>query len=79
MQSAAAAGKHAVKSNGAVKAPHHCHQEKGKRANIVQVSTKEEPLCDELFANTVNCGTAGDTHPQEIVIDDVHTPWCNET
>ena len=60
------------------KAPHHQCQENGKRADIVQVSTKETPLCDELFANTVNCGTAGDTHPEEIVIDDIHAPRCNE-
>ena len=53
-------------------------QEKGKRADIVQVSTEETPPCDKLFTNTVNCGSAGDTHPEEIVIDDVCTPWCNE-
>ena len=52
--SSVAAGKHATKSDGAVKAPHHQHQENGKRADIVQVSTKETPLCDELFADTVN-------------------------
>ena len=39
---------------------------------------KETPPCDKLFANTVNCGTAGDIHPKEIVIDDIHAPWCNE-
>ena len=75
--SSGAVGKHA-KSDGAVKVPHHQCQEKGQRADIVQVSTKETPLCDELFANTVNCGTAGDTHPKEIVIDNVHAPQCNE-
>ena len=36
------------------------------------------PPCDKLFANTVNCGSAGDTHPEEIVIDNVHAPRCNE-
>ena len=76
--SSGTAGKHATKLGGAVKAPHHQCREKGKTANIVQVSTKETPLCNELFANTVNCGTAGDTHPKEIVIDDVHAPRCNE-
>ena len=76
--SSGAVGKHAAKSDGAVKAPCYWHQEKGKRADIVQVSTKETPPCDKLFADTVNCGTAGDIHPKEIVIDDVHAPWCNE-
>ena len=51
---------------------------KGKRANIVQVSTEETPPCDELFANIVNCGTAGDAHPDEIVIEHVHALRCNK-
>ena len=50
----------------------------GKRADIVQVSTKETPPCEELFANTVDCGSAADTHPEEIVIDNIHAPRCNE-
>ena len=45
---------------------------------MVQVNTEEASPCDELFINVVNCGTVGDTHPEEIVIDDVHAPWCNE-
>ena len=76
--SSGAAGKLAAKSSGAVKTSHHQCQEKGKRADIVQVSTKETPQCDVLFANTVDCGTAGDTHPEEIVIDNIHAPRCNE-
>ena len=32
-----------------------------------------------MFANTVDCGSAGDTHPEERVIDDVHAPRCNES
>ena len=28
--------------------------------------------------NAVDCGTVGDTHPEEIVVDDVCAPWCNE-
>ena len=75
--SSGAVGKHVAKSDGAVKVPCHWCREKGKKANIVQVSTKETPPCDELFANTVNWGTAGDTHPKEIVID-ICAPQCNE-
>ena len=26
----------------------------------------------------VNCGTVGDTHPEDIVVDDVHALSCNE-
>ena len=74
--SSGAMGKHAAKPNRAVKTPHHWHREKGKTADIVQVSTEETPPCDELFADTVDCGSAGDI--EEIVIDDIHTPRCNE-
>ena len=76
--SSGAVCKHTTKSNGAVKAPYHQCPEKGKRANIVQVSTKETTPCDELFSNTVDCGTAGDTNPKEIVIDYICAPRCNE-
>ena len=44
----------------------------------MQVNTEEAPPCDELFVNAVNCGTVGDTHPEEIVVDDVCAPQCNE-
>ena len=72
------AAQHPTKSNGAEKDPHFkCHG-KGKKADIVQVSTEETPPCNELFVNVVNCGTVGDTHPEKNVVDDVHTPWCNE-
>ena len=73
-----AAGKHTVQPNGAVKVQHHRCRGMGKRAYIVQVSIKDTALCDELFANTVNCGSVGDTHPEEIVIANICVPWCNE-
>ena len=76
--SSGTAGQQLTKSNGAEKAP--CHQccGKGKKADMVQVNTEEAFPCDELFVNMVNCGTVGDTHPEEIVVDDIHIPWCNE-
>ena len=45
---------------------------------MIQVNTEEVPPYDELFIDVVNCGTVGDSHPKEIVVDDVHPPWCNE-
>ena len=45
---------------------------------MVQVNTEEAPPCNELFTDAVNCGTVGDIHPEEIVVDDVCSPWCNE-
>ena len=41
-------------------------------------NTKGAPACDELFIDAVNCGTVGNTHPKEIMVGDVHAPWCNE-
>ena len=76
--SSGAVGKDATKPDGAVKAPHHQDRGKGKTADIVQVSTKETSPCDKLFANTVDYGSAGDTHPEEIVINDICAPRCNE-
>ena len=48
--------------------------ERGRKADMVQVNTEEVPLCNELFINVVNCGTVGDTHPEEIVVDDACAP-----
>ena len=45
---------------------------------MVQVNAEEALPCNELFDDVVNCGTAGDTHPEEIVVDNVHAPRCNE-
>ena len=39
---------------------------------------KDAPTYNELFTDVVNCGTVGDTHPEDIVVDDVHAPQCNE-
>ena len=41
-------------------------------------NTKGAPTYDELFIDAINHGTIGNTHPEEIVIDDVCAPWCNE-
>ena len=76
--SSGTAGQQPTKSDGAEKALCHWQWGKGKKTHIVQVSTKETPPCNELFVNAVNCGTVGDTHPEEIVVDDVHAPQCNE-
>ena len=71
-------GPQPTKSDGAEKTAHHrCHG-KGKTADMVQVITEEAPPWDELFVNVVDFGTVGDTHPEEIVVDDVFVPWCND-
>ena len=59
--------------------PPYCpHCGKGKKADMVQINIEEAPTCDELCVDAVNCGTVGDTHPEEIVVDDVCAPWCSE-
>ena len=41
-------------------------------------NTKGAPTHDELFIDAINYGTIGNTHPKEIMVGDVHAPWCNE-
>ena len=76
--SSGTAGQQPTKSDGGEKAPHHqCHGQ-GKKADMVQVNTEEAPPCNELFIDVVDCGTVRDTHPEEIVVDNVCAPRCNE-
>ena len=76
--SSGTASQQLTKSDGAEKAPHCQCCGKGKKADMVQVNTEEAPPCDELFIDAVDCGTVGDTHPEEIVVDNVCAPQCNE-
>ena len=41
-------------------------------------NTKGVPTHDELFIDAINYGTVRNTHPNEIMVGSVHTPWCNE-
>ena len=45
---------------------------------MVQVNSEEASPCNELFIDAVDCGTVGDTHPEEIVVDNLHAPQGNE-
>ena len=45
---------------------------------MVQVNTEEEPPCNELFIHEINYGTVGNDHPEEIVVDNICAPQCNE-
>ena len=57
----------------------------GIEANVTTVATphatfntKEAPTYDELFIDAINYGTVGDTHPEEIIVDNIHAPQYNE-
>ena len=41
-------------------------------------NTKGAPTYNELFIDVINYGNAVDIHPEEIVIDNVCAPQCNE-
>ena len=43
-----------------------------------KVNKEDTPTYDELFINAANNGTIGDTHPEEILVDNVCAPQCNE-
>ena len=51
---------------------------RGRKLMWYKSTLRKHPLCNELFVNAVNCGTAGGTHPEEIVVDDICAPQCNE-
>ena len=76
--SSGTANQQLTKSNGAEKAPIINAMERGRKLIWYKLTLRKHPLCDELFVNVVDCGTVGDAHPEEIVVDDVHSPWCNE-
>ena len=38
-------------------------------------NTKGASAHDELFIDAINYGTVGNTHPEEIMVGDVHAPW----
>ena len=57
----------------------------GIKANVTPVATGHTtgkttgvPTHDELFIDAINYGTIGNTHPEEIMVGVVCTPWCNE-
>ena len=52
--------------------------ERGIKLTWYKLTLRKHPPCNELFVDAVNCGTVGDTHPEKIVVDDVHAPGCNE-
>ena len=41
-------------------------------------NTKGTTTHDELFIDAINYGIIGNTQPEEIMVGDVSTPWCNE-
>ena len=41
-------------------------------------NTKGAPTHDKLFINATYYGTIRNTHPKDIMVGDVHAPWCNE-
>ena len=58
---------------------------RGIQTNVTTVATAHAtgniegaPTYDELFIDTINYGTIGNTHLKEIMVEDVCTPWCNE-
>ena len=57
----------------------------GIQANVTTVATahttgntKGVPTYNELFIDAINYGSIGNTHPEEIMVGNVCSPWCNE-
>ena len=51
---------------------------RGRKLIWYKLTLRKHPPCDKLFIDVMDCGTVGDTHPEEIVVDDVHALSCNE-
>ena len=52
--------------------------ERGRKLIWYKINNEDAHPCNKMFVNAVNCGTVGDTHPEEIVVDDLCATQCNE-
>ena len=61
-----------------------CHQphfkscEKGRESQAAKVKTEKRPTHKDLFIAAMDCRTVGDMHPEEMIIDNISSQWCNE-
>ena len=63
-------------------ASHHQPQfkshEKGRESQAAKAKTEKRPPHKDLFIATMDCGTVGDMHPKEMIIDNISSQQCNE-
>ena len=52
--------------------------EKGRESQAAKAKTEKRPLHKDLFVAVMHCGTVGDMHPKEMIIDNISSQRCNE-
>ena len=52
--------------------------EKGRETQAAKAKTEKRPLHKDLFVAAMDCGTVGDVHPNEMIIDSISSQQCNE-
>ena len=61
-----------------------CHQpcfkshKKGRETQAAKAKTEKRPPHKDLFVAVIDCGTVGDMHPKEMIIDNISSQQCNE-
>ena len=53
--------------------------EKGREPQAAKAKTEKRPPHKDLFIAAMDCGTVGDVHPKEMIIDNISSQQCNET
>ena len=58
---------------------HFKNHEKGREPQASKAKTeKKRPQHKDLFLAATDCGTVGDMHPKEMIIDNISSQQCNE-
>ena len=58
--------------------PHFKNREKGREPQAAKAKTEKKPPHKDLFVAALNCGTVGDVHPKEMIIDNISSQQCSE-
>ena len=58
--------------------PHFKNHEKGREPQAAKAKTEKKPPHKDLFIAAMNCGTVGDMHPKEMIIDNISSQQCSE-
>ena len=58
--------------------PHFKNCEKGREPQAAKAKTEKRPIHKDLFNAAIDCGTVGDMHPKEMIIDNMSSQQCYE-
>ena len=54
------------------------NHEKEREPQAAKAKTEKRPPHKDLFIAAMDCGTVGDMHPKEMIIDNISSQQCNE-